>query len=36
MNWVIRALSTSVGKKQLMAITGLLFLLFLTTISWAT
>lgn len=29
MNWVIRALSTSVGKKQLMAITGLLFLLFL-------
>jgi succinate dehydrogenase / fumarate reductase cytochrome b subunit len=31
MNWVIRALSTSVGKKQLMAITGLLFLLFLTT-----
>ncbi len=31
MNWVMRALSTSVGKKQLMAITGLLFLLFLTT-----
>lgn len=31
MNWVTQALSTSVGKKQLMAITGLLFLLFLTT-----
>jgi succinate dehydrogenase / fumarate reductase cytochrome b subunit len=31
MNWVIQASSTSVGKKQLMAITGLLFLLFLTT-----
>jgi succinate dehydrogenase / fumarate reductase, cytochrome b subunit len=31
MNWVMRALSTSVGKKQLMAISGLLFLLFLTT-----
>ncbi|MEJ2671538.1 MAG: succinate dehydrogenase cytochrome b subunit [Deltaproteobacteria bacterium] len=31
MNWVIRTLSTSVGKKQLMAVTGLLFLLFLTT-----
>jgi succinate dehydrogenase / fumarate reductase cytochrome b subunit len=31
MNWVMQALSTSVGKKQLMAITGLLFLLFLTT-----
>jgi succinate dehydrogenase / fumarate reductase cytochrome b subunit len=31
MNWVTRAFSTSVGKKQLMAITGLLFLLFLTT-----
>jgi|UniRef100_A0A7C3V8V3 succinate dehydrogenase / fumarate reductase cytochrome b subunit len=31
MNWVFRTLSTSVGKKQLMAITGLLFLLFLTT-----
>lgn len=29
MTWVVRALSTSVGKKQLMAITGLLFLLFL-------
>jgi succinate dehydrogenase / fumarate reductase, cytochrome b subunit len=31
MNWVTQALSTSVGKKQLMALTGLLFLLFLTT-----
>jgi succinate dehydrogenase / fumarate reductase cytochrome b subunit len=31
MNWIMQALSTSVGKKQLMAITGLLFLLFLTT-----
>ncbi len=31
MNWVMRTLSTSVGKKQLMAVTGLLFLLFLTT-----
>jgi succinate dehydrogenase / fumarate reductase, cytochrome b subunit len=31
MNWVMRTISTSVGKKQLMAITGLLFLLFLTT-----
>ncbi len=31
MNWLFRTLSTSVGKKQLMAITGLLFLLFLTT-----
>ncbi len=31
MNWVFRTLSTSVGKKQLMAVTGLLFLLFLTT-----
>jgi succinate dehydrogenase / fumarate reductase cytochrome b subunit len=29
MTWVVRALSTSVGKKQLMAVTGLLFLLFL-------
>ncbi len=29
MTWVVRILSTSVGKKQLMAITGLLFLLFL-------
>ena len=29
MTWIVRALSTSVGKKQLMAITGLLFLLFL-------
>jgi succinate dehydrogenase / fumarate reductase cytochrome b subunit len=31
MGWVVRTLSSSVGKKQLMAITGLLFLLFLTT-----
>ena len=31
MNWFFRACSTSVGKKQLMAVTGLLFLLFLTT-----
>jgi len=31
MNWVRRTISTSVGKKQLMAVTGLLFLLFLTT-----
>jgi succinate dehydrogenase / fumarate reductase, cytochrome b subunit len=31
MNWVIRTLSTSLGQKQLMAVTGLLFLLFLTT-----
>jgi succinate dehydrogenase / fumarate reductase cytochrome b subunit len=31
MNWVMQAFSTSVGKKQLMAVTGLLFLLFLTT-----
>ncbi len=31
MNWVMRTFSTSVGKKQLMAVTGLLFLLFLAT-----
>jgi succinate dehydrogenase / fumarate reductase cytochrome b subunit len=31
MNWVRRTFSTSVGKKQLMAVTGLLFLLFLAT-----
>ncbi len=31
MTWLYRTLSTSVGKKQLMAITGLLFLLFLGT-----
>jgi succinate dehydrogenase / fumarate reductase, cytochrome b subunit len=31
MNWAFRTLSTSVGKKQLMAVTGLLFLLFLAT-----
>jgi succinate dehydrogenase / fumarate reductase cytochrome b subunit len=31
MTWLFRTLSTSVGKKQLMAITGLLFLLFLAT-----
>ena len=30
MNWVTRTFSTSVGKKQLMAVTGFLFLLFLT------
>ncbi len=31
MTWFFRTLSTSVGKKQLMAVTGLLFLLFLAT-----
>lgn len=31
MNWLFRTLSTSVGKKQLMALSGLLFLLFLVT-----
>ncbi len=31
MNWLFRTLSTSVGKKQMMAVTGLLFLLFLAT-----
>jgi succinate dehydrogenase / fumarate reductase cytochrome b subunit len=31
MNWVFRTFSTSVGKKYLMAASGLLFLLFLTT-----
>jgi succinate dehydrogenase / fumarate reductase, cytochrome b subunit len=31
MHWVMRTFSTSVGKKQLMAVTGLLFLLFLAT-----
>jgi len=31
MNWLFRTFSTSVGKKQLMAVTGLLFLLFLCT-----
>ena len=31
MNWVRRTISTSVGKKQLMAVTGLMFLLFLAT-----
>jgi succinate dehydrogenase / fumarate reductase, cytochrome b subunit len=31
MNWVTRTLSTSVGKKELMALTGLMFLLFLAT-----
>jgi succinate dehydrogenase / fumarate reductase, cytochrome b subunit len=31
MNWVMQTFSTSVGKKQLMAVTGVLFLLFLTT-----
>lgn len=29
MKWLVRTLSTSVGKKQLMAVTGMLFLLFL-------
>jgi succinate dehydrogenase / fumarate reductase cytochrome b subunit len=29
MNWAVRTLSTSIGKKQLMAVTGLLFLGFL-------
>lgn len=29
MKWVFRAFSTSVGKKQLMAVTGVMFLLFL-------
>jgi succinate dehydrogenase / fumarate reductase cytochrome b subunit len=31
MNWFFRTFSTSVGKKYLMAVSGLLFLLFLTT-----
>jgi succinate dehydrogenase / fumarate reductase cytochrome b subunit len=31
MIWVARIFSTSIGKKQLMAISGLLFLVFLTT-----
>jgi succinate dehydrogenase / fumarate reductase cytochrome b subunit len=31
MNWVTQTFSSSVGKKQLMAITGLMFLLFLAT-----
>ncbi len=31
MNWVTQTFSTSVGKKQLMAVTGFIFLLFLTT-----
>jgi len=31
MTWVLRIVSTSVGKKQLMAVTGLLFLVFLAT-----
>jgi succinate dehydrogenase / fumarate reductase cytochrome b subunit len=31
MIWVARILSTSIGKKQLMAVTGILFLVFLTT-----
>jgi succinate dehydrogenase / fumarate reductase cytochrome b subunit len=31
MNWVFRTLSTSVGKKYLMAASGLLFLMFLAT-----
>jgi succinate dehydrogenase / fumarate reductase cytochrome b subunit len=31
MNWFFRTFSTSVGKKYLMAVSGMLFLLFLTT-----
>lgn len=31
MIWVARIFTTSIGKKQLMAVTGLLFLVFLTT-----
>ncbi len=31
MHWICRTFSTSVGKKQLQAVTGLLFLLFLAT-----
>jgi succinate dehydrogenase / fumarate reductase cytochrome b subunit len=31
MIWVVRILKTSIGKKQLMAVTGLLFLVFLAT-----
>ncbi len=31
MDWICRTFSTSVGKKQLQAVTGLLFLLFLAT-----
>jgi len=31
MIWVARIFSTSIGKKQLMAVTGILFLFFLTT-----
>ncbi len=31
MSWVLRFFGTSIGKKQLMAVTGILFLLFLTT-----
>ena len=31
MNWIFRTFSSSVGKKQLQAVTGLLFLLFLAT-----
>lgn len=31
MIWVTRIFSTSIGKKQLMAVTGILFLVFLTT-----
>lgn len=31
MIWATRIFTTSIGKKQLMAVTGLLFLLFLTT-----
>lgn len=31
MNWLIRALSSSIGKKQIMAVTGLAFSLFVLT-----
>ena len=31
MNWLLRTFSTSVGKKQIMGVTGLIFCLFLAT-----
>jgi hypothetical protein len=31
MNWLIRAFSSSIGKKQIMAVTGLGFSLFVLT-----
>ena len=31
MNWLLRTFGTSIGKKQIMAVTGLLFCLFLAT-----